>query len=321
MGKSIIFRLITGNTPATWSISGGQAIKEGKGVKQINYYPGVDSHFVEDNKENDLKPETVVFRYNDILSDPATEIIVPEESKVLIAYLKAHPSFGKHYDIHDEDLIATKNVKKYDDIEKALALIKTTEPFKLQAMALAIVGQDAFGLSAVKCSAALKNMAINNPSVVIAKFESEHYESTFLSALAFFSGIVKENNVNSAVIWNDDKEGQIIPLAKGERGLDKLGEFLGENSDESRLVLQEIGSRVDKHTTIESTSENSEQTSSLLSEKDAEIAELRAQLAKKNDNSEMTLGQAQEAFQTKFKKALPPNQKNNIDWLKARLAE
>jgi len=298
MGKSVVFRLITGDTPASWTISGGSAVKEGKGLKKIDYFPGSDSIFVEDNKDNDIKPESVVFRYNDVLSDPATEIIVPEENVVLINYLKAYPLFGKKYGIHDEDLLAQSSVDNYDAVEQAFGLIRESNPVKQQAMALAVIGSEVYGWSAVKCSAALKERAIKNPQSVISKMESPHYESSYLAALAFFSGIVKVNPYETSVIWNDGKEGEIIPLAKGERGLDKLGDFLAENTDASRLVLQEIGIRSDKSG----------------SDKKAANETLESLEG-------ITLEEAYIKFKNKFDKEVSLNKRNDLDWIKAKLIE
>jgi len=102
MGKQIEFRLTEKRTPASWTLSGGYAVKPGFGSKLINYFPGSDSYFVEDQK-SDVKAKEVEFFYNDVLSDPATSIFVDEDNKCLIGYLKAHAFFGHHYYIHNED--------------------------------------------------------------------------------------------------------------------------------------------------------------------------------------------------------------------------
>jgi hypothetical protein len=50
--------------------------------------------------------------------------------------------------------------------------------------------------------------------------------------------------MNSAVVWNDENQGVVLHLAKGENGIAKLWELLSFNTDESRLILQEIDIRL-----------------------------------------------------------------------------
>lgn len=290
MSKTITFRLLGENKPTSWSLGRALAVKEGEGQKFMNYYPGSKSIWEEDNLKYPVPPEKVYLEYNDILTDPATEIVVPESNKLLIEYLKTHPFYEKRYAIHSKEAVAENKVKSYDEIEKALSLIKETNKFKIQAMALAILGEVAYGLSVVECSAQLKEKAIKSAEQVIKAFESENYENKYLSALAFFSGIVKENNVNSAVVWNDAEQGVILYLAKGEKGINKLAELLSVSSDESRLVIQEIGIRLggDK--------ESKPKT-------DSELLEATAK------------------YKEKFGKNLPPNKLKDLDWINEKLKE
>ena len=66
----VIFRLtLEGKTPSTWELpqTNVMGLKEGKGKKFIDYYPGEDSCFVEDiqAKNKDLRPSKVpLFQYN-----------------------------------------------------------------------------------------------------------------------------------------------------------------------------------------------------------------------------------------------------------------
>jgi hypothetical protein len=52
--------------------------------------------------------------------------------------------------------------------------------------------------------------------------------------------------MNSAVVWNDENQGVVLHLAKGKRC--KTWELLSFNTDESRLILQEIDIRLEKKT-------------------------------------------------------------------------
>lgn len=346
MGKQIEFRLTEKRTPASWTISGGYAVKEGYGTKLINYFPGSDSIFVEDQK-SDIKAQEVTFTYNDILSDPATSILVDENNKALINYLKAHSFFNVHYYIHNEDQLAENKLANLDKIEKAFSLIKENEDLKVQAMALAIFKEEAYGWTATKCKAELKEKATTNPDIIINAMESDRYESKYLSALAFYSGIVKEDQLKGAVIWNDEDGNTILRLAKGENGITKLGELLSTKSDASVLVLQEIGIRLNKNENLKNTTVNAAETVTGKTEaqiKEEAIAEYKASLApsrteeeiraeilaemakggpaKEEVNNEPSdLAKAQEKYKEVKGKDVPPRFANDINWLNAKISE
>ena len=356
MGKQIEFRLTEKRTPASWVLNsiqnGGYAVKPGFGSKLINYFPGSNSIFVEDQK-SDIKAKEVEFTYNEILSDPATSIMVDEDNKCLIDYLKAHTFFNHHYYIHNEDQLAENKLANLDKIEKAFSLIKENEDLKIQAMALAIFKEEAYGWSPTKCKAELKERATTAPDIIINAMESDRYESKYLSALAFYSGIVKENQLKGAVVWNDEDEGVILRIAKGENGIKVLGDLLYVENDETRLIFQEIGIRLNKYLSAGDVEVKNEQfvsgktteqiakeaveayKASLPKAKTAEeiIAEYKATLIV--DDTEVgaiaTVGDDGydktnlEVVQAKYKevsgKDAPINKKNNLDWLNAEIAK
>ncbi|MBC7845565.1 MAG: hypothetical protein H7Y10_03635 [Flavobacterium sp.] len=334
MGKQIEFRLTDKRTPASWTLSGGYAVKPGFGSKLINYYPGSDSIFVEDQK-SDVKAKEVEFFYNDVLSDPATSIFVDENNKCLLDYLKAHTFFNAHYYIHNEDQLAENKLADYDKIEKAFSLIKENDDLKVQAMALTIFKEEAFGWSPVKCKSELKEKATRNPDLIINAMESDRYESRYLAALAFYSGIVKEDQLKSAIVWNDEDNGVVLRIAKGENGITKLGELLATSTDESTLVLQEIGIRLNKSTPAADVKVNSPILVSGKTEAEIKaeaIAEYKASLEagaapanpgtldqKTNTFDATDLVQVQAKYKEVFAKEAPINKKNNLDWLNAEI--
>lgn len=339
MGKQIEFRLSEKRTPASWTLSGGYAVKPGFGSKLINYYPGSDSIFVEDQK-SDVKAKEVEFFYNDVLSDPATSIFVDENNKCLIDYLKAHAFFGHHYYIHNEDELAENKLADYDKIEKAFSLIKENDDLKVQAMALTIFKEEAFGWSATKCKAELKEKATTKPDLIINAIESDRYEGKYLAALAFYAGIVKEDMLKSAIVWNDEDAGVVLRIAKGENGISKLGDLLTESSTESNLLIQEIGIRLRKNGTPESpkTANIKVTDAEVVSGKTVEqikaeaIAEYKASLLADDTVTDSTeegtitydaadLAETQAAYKELFGKQAPINKKNNLDWLNAEIAK
>lgn len=337
----VIFRLnLQGKTPSTWSLpqSNVMAPKDEKGNKFIAYYPGEDSCFVEDivAKNKDLRPADVpLFEYN--VSSKQTELAVDEKNIALIRYLKTHPWFGVKYSIFSKDGQAKKDLTEFENVEKALELIKESDELKVQAISMAIFGLSSFNKSYTQCAAELKAKAIREPLVIIQAMEATNYETKYVSGLAFVSNIIKLNPTHTAIVWADSSEGVILHVAQGENGLDKLTNFLTNETKEAQVLLQEFNTRLERKERMAVRSEDSDK---LLSEKDREIAELKRQLAESNkptapivtekvaedleekaEKEKSTLEQLQEDYENKFGKEAPIAYKNNEVWLAKKLAE
>ena len=316
--------------------------KEDKGNKFIDYYPGQDSCFVEDiqAKNKDLRPSKVpLFEYS--VSSKQTELAVDEQNVALIRYLKTHPWFGVKYSIFSKDGQAKKDLSEFENVEKALELIKESDELKVKAISMAIFGLSSFNKSYTQCAAELKAKAIREPQVIIVAMEAPNYETKYVAGLAFVSGIIKLNPTHTAIIW-DDNDGVILHVAQGENGLDKLTNFLTNETKEAQVLLQEFNTRLERKERMVARSENADK---IISEKDAEIAELKRQLAESTKPTESlkvekdyevgkvdleeenaseeksTLQQLQEDYVTKFKKEAPIAYKNNEVWLAKKLAE
>ncbi len=337
----VIFRLnLQGKTPSTWSLpqSNVMAPKDEKGNKFIAYYPGEDSCFVEDivAKNKDLRPADVpLFEYN--VSSKQTELAVDEKNIALIRYLKTHPWFGVKYSIFSKDGQAKKDLTEFENVEKALELIKESDELKVQAISMAIFGLSSFNKSYTQCAAELKAKAIREPLVIIQAMEATNYETKYVSGLAFVSNIIKLNPTHTAIVWADSSEGVILHVAQGENGLDKLTNFLTNETKEAQVLLQEFNTRLERKERMAARSEDADK---LLSEKDREIAELKRQLAESNkptapivtekvaedleekaEKEKSTLEQLQEDYENKFGKEAPIAYKNNEVWLAKKLAE
>lgn len=340
----VIFRLnLQGKTPSTWAIpqSNVMAPKDNKGNKFIDYYPGQDSCFVEDiqAKNKDLRPSKVpLFEYN--VSSKQTELMVDEQNVALINYLKTHPWFGVKYSIFSKDGQAQKDLSEFENVEKALELIKESDELKVKAISMAIFGLSSFNKSYTQCAAELKAKAIRDPQVIIVAMEAPNYETKYVAGLAFVSGIIKLNPTHTAIIW-DDNDGVILHVAQGENGLDKLTNFLTNETKEAQVLLQEFNTRLERKERMVARSEDADK---IISDKDAEIAELKRQLAESTKNTapivtekvvnvlgeeeeeedskvKSTLEQLQEDYKLKFKSEVPIRYKNDEVWIAKKLAE
>lgn len=330
MGNFVTFRLITDKKEGTESFKGGRALKDtpnGKVLKHINYWPGGSSIYDEDNKDSAIKAKSVVFKYNDILTDPAVEIIVRKSDKQLLDYLMAHPANGRRYKIYDEDQVALEKSASYDSIAEAMDAVRKGKDIELQAMAVCVLGAEYHGKSVNICKAALNEKAVKNPSAVLAITKSDTFLSRYIASTAIITGTIKSNAMNTAVVWGDGKEGVILNLAKGENGIDKLTELLSEPGDQGSLLRQEIESRL--HGGV---------AQGIEDPRDKEIAELKRQLAlqqtdkkekkevekPKVDTSEFDgfeIEKLRELYKTKTGKNLSIAYQNNRDWIIGKLTE
>ena len=345
----VIFRLnLQGKTPSTYSIpqNNVMANKPGKGNKFIAYYPGQDSCYVEDitEKNKDLRPAKVpLFEYN--VSTKQTELAVDESNFSLINYLKIHPFFNKKYFIYSKNGEAEKELSAYKEVEKALELIKESDETKVKAIAMAVFGLSSFNKTYTQCAAELKGKALKDPNAIILPMNEPNYETKYAAGLAFVSGIIKLNPTHTAIVWSDN-EGLILHIAQGENGLDKLTNFLTNETKEAQVLLQEFNNRLERKQKSEFSSNDAEQ---IISEKDAEIEELKRQLAESNkakeevpvinetaevqekeeeeendsdeNNEPISLKQLQEDYVKKTGKELPSRYKNDEVWLAKELAK
>ena len=347
MAKKVIFRLtIEGKTPSTWELpqTNVMGIKEGKGKKFIDYYPGEDSCFVEDiqAKNKDLKPAKVpLFQFNS--QSRQTELAVEESNLALINYLKTHPWFGIKFNVFSKEKEAKESLAEFENVEKALELIKESDEIKIKAIAMAVFGLSSFYKTEYQCAAELKAKAIKDPKVIIDAMTAPNYETKFVAGLALVSDVIKINPTHTAIVWKDN-DGVILHIAQGENGLDKLTNFLTNETKEAQVLLQEFNTRLERKERMATRSENADK---VISEKDAEIAALKKQLedAKKanenkieapktkdvdevdedeeDENTEnvSVLEQLQNDYKEKFKTEVPIRYKNDEAWIAKKLAE
>ena len=336
----IIFVLTTGRTPQTWDLPhiNIMANKPGAGKKFINYYPGEDSIYKEDveGKNKDIKPSEIpLFEFNSATNK--TELTVDESNTNLIMYLKAHPWFGRKYDITSETIESEKLLKGYELKEKAIDLVKHVSDLETKSKAMVVFGIQALHFEVKVAEAKLKQLAFEKPEFIIGKLSGVDYESQFISAQAYIQGIVKNNMGHTMVIWGDTEQ-PILTLAAGETGNIKLGNFLNNGSDQALITMQTIAQKLgigiqqEEQPSVNAVSEKE------LQAKDDEIAQLKAQLeaatkgsvqeintpstqAETTNKVEMTLEEAQAKYFEKYQKEPGPAHKNNLEWLKSKLQD
>jgi len=326
--ETIEFRLTTGKKEGTWTLPKSVAEKD-RTLKPTDYFKGSSSFFVEDNENTIYKRTPVVFRYNDILNDPACNYIVDGKDKVLINYLKSHSLYGKVFKIHNEDEI-NQGISDFNDkIFEAFTIVNESDEVKLKSIAFAILGKKAISWTVAKCAAELKETAKKTPQLIIDKKNAQSFEAYYMSALAFNSKIVKTSPDGNDIMWNDDRNSVIIRVDKGENPIEKLADYIVEASEKSRKMLQEIGLQIEK---LNSAPTNNKADTDALDAKDKEIEFLKAQLAAKNETDPKnpvnetktdvkTIEEVREDYVRVIGKEVPARYKNDIDWLSTKIDE
>ncbi|WNH10041.1 hypothetical protein [Thalassobellus suaedae] len=284
--------------------------KLSKGLKRIVYIKGSDSIFIEDQK-GDLQPQTVWFKFGDLNVD--------KNDTILNKIVQNHKWFksGKIvlWSQENEDHQKLANLRFKGEARK---LIDDSPLEKIRAIALAVFGYQAITWNDEKCELELRDKADEDPKSLKEAMEDKDYNSKLIAGQAFAYIIVKENASKTAVVWSDS-EGEIIKLAKGEKGITELGRFLSKRTEESVKVLQSIGDRVDAKLTSTDTTNSDD----VIDAKDREIAALKAQLEKQSggETENEELAEATKTYETLFEKAVAHNMKNNLEWIKGKIAE
>jgi hypothetical protein len=236
MNKKVTFRLKDKKKKeGTFVINGGQAIKDGY-LQNIGYWQGSKSIFDADNKDTAYKKLSVTFVPNNHANDPGIEVTTND--KLLIDYLRIHPFFNKKYFEYDPDAVANEKAQKYDLVEKALGYVSDADD-DIKALAVAVFGFEYFSKSESICRAALKQKAYENPQDIISVREDKKFESRYIISGMYCTNVIKNNNTNTAVVWAETGN-MILPVAKGENGMDKLVEFIYSGTEEATTLLQEF---------------------------------------------------------------------------------
>lgn len=323
--NTVTYRL-KGIHPKTWRIKTknafGKKKKDGyEADKQIAYFVGKESCFVEDNP--DAKSSRVPeFEYNEVTG--FTELKVNDSNRSLINYLETHPWYDKKYFRFDANEEAKRQLERFDDVEKALGFLKGKSGDEVVAIGLLVIGSHAVNMGEAKVLKELKTLAFNKPNSILNVTSNVDFTTLLIGATAFVKGVVSTNDTKTAVIWKGSESGIITKVAKGENPIEKLSEFLVIETEESRTTLQEMGNRIG--------SNFSEADLPIEDDKDAKIAELEAKLKslQENVNSEDGAGSANEEtddldslrakYAELFGQEVPNNMKNNKEWILSKLS-
>ncbi len=359
MSKKVLFRLLGEVSPVSWELPLRNIFlpkkDERNGTfadKLVAYRKGAPSIWDEDYK-GDLKPISAVYFENGTLEVDETDVL-------LLEILEKHRFAGKRYERYDPNTSAEKQLEIFALRDKANNLVSVSGEVRVKAMAMALIGQETISFTEIQALAALKQKAYDDPKALIEEYNKPDYEAKYVVGLAYLKGVIKDNESQTQVVWADTGA-SILPLAVGENGLDQMSKFLATRTEQSTVLLQRLGTLVadaDKQDASTTTTDSaptttgnlSESVEKVLSEKDAEIAELKRQLAekavvnkpevvvvadevikgspdgnKKEDENEEeedpALLEARQQYLKVIGKEVPVNKKNNLDWINEKIQE
>lgn len=336
----LIFKMKNGAKPASWKLGYKDLLltkfdpttKRNLGKKRVQYVAGESSIYKEDHTD-DKRPSPIYFEYGICK--------VHKDDFAKIELLKRHPHFDVVYELVDANADAKKELEQIGSIEKALDRVNgIVQDEEKQAVSLVMFGQQAKTWSVEQAFAKLKKEAINKPDNIINKLNSssQNYQAKFISSLALLKGVVRENSIGTAVVWDNNSK-EIVSIARGQNGLTQLSAFLAENNETARVTLQELGHRLKRSYVRKVEVNGAEEISSLLGNDKKDVSSPSetetTSGTEKNDVEEVDFETLEisefnledvdlEDAQKLYEKAIgkvPNNKKNDLDWIKEKLLE
>lgn len=278
-----------GISPNTWQVKQTAIYSEDENgvLREINYFKGRESIYVDDPKNAGVKPSLVpIFEYNEVRNQ--CELTFNDVDRNLVAFLKAHGHFNKRFEVFSEEAEAQKKLNRFEKIDLATKEVVSRNGNELKALGVVIFGLGVSTYTEEKLRLELRELAFNEPSKILDYTLRKNFDNIYVGSLAFVSNIVKTNITQTSVMWTDN-DNEIISVAKGENPIEKFGEFLNSDKEEAKVTLQSIGERLKKVNNTE------------------------------DDKSEIETLQSE--YFVKFGKSVPPAQKNNVEWIKSKLKE
>ena len=312
--ETLNFQLTQGKRPAAWQLPIKNIMlekTEGKkslGKRKVEYIPGDPSIFKEDHKGDD-EPAQVWFE-DGILQVDSTDT-------ALVEILKRHPWKNTHFELVDHDLSAKKDIDKMELRIKAYEQVSSKDPNEMKARGYVLLGAHVIDLTDNQVEAQLKQLAMEDPERVISEMKSPDYTPKTVGALAVLRGVLEINPTNTAVSWKGGKN--IISVAAGQDPIQKLGDFLAEKNESAKLTLQEIGIRIKRSYEHQTDYTAEDELKQVLGNEAPDEPELPVQDNKSDVESE--LKEAREEYEDAYEKRVPPNKKNDLEWIKNKVAE
>lgn len=307
--KKVTFKLTTNRKPVSWKVPmNNQMVKKDGYLKKIRYVHGADSMFVEDQKGDGLIPVGIYFEYGILKVDT--------DNTLLFDIMTKHPRYGKDFILEDKDSEAVSILENQNHIKEALEKVDISSEDKLRANALILIGPATVDWSEKRIRAKMNAMALENSKSLLEQMNSEEYQTKYSCALAMYLKVIEVNETQTAVLWSRSKK-PIVYVAAGIDPLEKLVSFLSTNTEEAKVTIQEIGEQSLKVYT----KKNPEDIEQIMSDFTGKDVNLQSG-SDGSDENPLTLEEARDIYVNLYEvDSVPPNMKNNLEWLKGKIKE
>ena len=273
-----------------------------EGLKRVHYIPGAPSIWADDYR-GDEKPVAVWFEDGYLDVDP--------NDKNLLTLLRRHPWMNKRWEQYDRQEEAARELKQMNLEERALERVNIADDTEAKANAAAIFGASALNWTPTIVRLELKKYARANPQELIDEMSSVDYHAKYAGALSLLRGALVVNATMTAITWEDGKV--LLRVPAGQDPVKKLSEYLSQDDEETRLVLQELGERIKLHRSPNKKKPDLEEAINQLAE---EMGDDQEEI---DPAPELTLDEAHAMFKKQHKRNVPPKFKDDIEWIKSRL--
>ena len=301
--KKIRFKLLGERKPINFQIPiSNMMLPRKNSLKKVEYIPGHDSIFAEDH-EGDEKPEQIWMK--DGILD------VHPMNNALLTIMKRHPWNGRIFEIDDPDQKAEQDLQRYELVERALSKVNIAADDEAKAVALTIIGSGMLSQTNSVIRASLKKKAMDDPKELLDKMKSPDYRTQFVANLAIMRGAVVVNDTNTKVTWPNGNV--IVTVPTGINPAERLGEFLGQNTEEAMVTLQEIDEKIKRSYVKNEPVTAEEEVKSIIEEKSVNLDAV--------DEPEIDIEEARSLYKFNLKKDVPANKKNDLDWILSKIDE
>lgn len=237
------------SSPRSWQVSQSSvfAKTESGVIKEINYFKGRDSIFVEDNEK--IKPSLVpAFEFNEMTE--RTELVFDDVDKNLYDFLTNHGHFDRRFELFNSKAETERELSEFEQIDQATLEITGRKGAELKALGLLVIGMGAMSFEEKTIQLKLRKLAMETPTKLLNVTKDSAFEKKYLGALGLVSGVLKFNAYHTAVVWADN-DGEVVSIGQGENGLEKLGALLSKNNETAISTLQAIADKINEKANVE----------------------------------------------------------------------
>lgn len=311
--KKLNYELTKGRRPASWQLPIKNIMiekfdgKKSLGLRTLQYMPGQESIFKEDHT-GDQKPSGVWFEDGALQVDSA--------NKALVQILEKHPWNRIHFNKVDHDVAADKNIDLMALRFKAYEAVSSKDPEEMKARAFVLLGAYVISQSDKLIESQLKQMAMDDPENVLEEMKQPDYAPKTVAALAVLRGVLLINPTNTQISWADTGK-SLISIAAGQDPISKLGQFLSGKEESAKLTLQEIGEKIKRSYEFKKDYTADKEIDGIVGNQEED--DVDSQKSKSEDD--LNLQEAREEYEDAFGKGVPINKKNDLEWIKDKIAE